>query len=219
MADRETKTALLEEFAAVGKALGSPARLELLDLLTQGTRTVEDLARAAGLGLSTCSAHLQRLHGAGLVVTRREGTRIWYSLAGDDVAALLADLRRVARRRRPGTESARRRYVGEEVGVVDVGALLGPGRDPGVVVLDVRPAAEFSAGHLPGAVHIPLEELPDRLDELPVDREVVAYCRGDYCALAHEAVRVLTAHGRRARRVSDGVLEWRAAGVPLVAAP
>lgn len=219
MADRDAKTALLEEFAAVGKALGSPARLELLDLLTQGPRTVEDLARAAGLGLSTCSAHLQRLHGAGLVTTRRDGTRIWYSLAGDDVAVLLADLRRVARRRRPGTESARRRYVGGEVGVVEVADLLRTDRDPSVVVLDVRPAAEFAAGHLPGAVHIPLEELAERLDELPADREVVAYCRGDYCALAHEAVRVLTAHGRSARRVSDGVLEWRAAGVPLVRTP
>ncbi|RPF26733.1 ArsR/SmtB family transcription factor [Georgenia muralis] len=216
MADRDAKTALLEEFAAVGKALGSPARLELLDLLTQGPRTVEDLARTAGLGLSTCSAHLQRLHGAGLVTTRRDGTRIWYSLAGDDVAGLLAGLRRVARRRRPGTESARRRYVGEDVGVVEVAALLRADRDAGVVVLDVRPAAEFAAGHLPGAVHIPLEELVERLGELPTDREVVAYCRGDYCALAHEAVRVLTAHGRRARRVSDGILEWRAAGVPLV---
>ncbi len=219
MADRDAKTALLEEFAAVGKALGSPARLELLDLLTQGPRTVEDLARAAGLGLSTCSAHLQRVHGAGLVTTRRDGTRIWYSLAGDDVAVLLADLRRVARRRRPGTESARRRYVGGDVGVVEVADLMRTDRAPGVVVLDVRPAAEFAAGHLPGAVHIPLEELAERLDELPADREVVAYCRGDYCALAHEAVRVLTAHGRRARRVSDGVLEWRAAGVPLVPAP
>ena len=219
MADRDAKTALLEEFAAVGKALGSPARLELLDLLTQGPRTVEDLARAAGLGLSTCSAHLQRVHGAGLVTTRRDGTRIWYSLAGDDVAVLLADLRRVARRRRPGTESARRRYVGGDVGVVEVADLMRTDRAPGVVVLDVRPAAEFAAGHLPGAVHIPLEELAERLDELPADREVVAYCRGDYCALAHEAVRVLTAHGRRARRVGDGVLEWRAAGVPLVPAP
>jgi rhodanese-related sulfurtransferase/DNA-binding transcriptional ArsR family regulator len=214
MGDRATKDALLAEFAAVGKALGSPKRLELLDLLAQGPRSVEDLARAAELGLSTCSAHLQRLSAAGLVRTRRDGTRIWYSLAGEDVAALLADLRAVAHRHRPGTEPARRAYVGDaDIEEVDVTELLARAEAGDVVVIDVRPDPEYAAWHLPGAFHIPLEQLEDRLEELPTDRDVVAYCRGAYCAMAHDAVRLLRAHGRRARRATDGVLEWRVAGI------
>lgn len=216
MGDRATKDALFTEFAAVGKALGSPTRLELLDLLAQGTRSVEDLARAAGLGLSTCSAHLQRLLAAGLVTARRDRTRIWYSLAGDDVAALFVQLRAVAQRHRPLTETARREYLGEDgVEPVDVRDLLARARAGAVVILDVRPGAEYAAGHLPGAVNIAVEQLADRLGELPEDREVVAYCRGAYCVLAHEAVRLLTAHGRRAHRARDGVLEWRVSGIPL----
>ncbi|MFP5336002.1 MAG: ArsR/SmtB family transcription factor [Actinomycetes bacterium] len=218
MGDRSAKDDLLEEFAAVGKALGSPTRLELLDVLAQGPRSVEELARTVDVGLSTCSAHLQRLLSAGLVVTRRQGTRVWYSLAGDDVAELLAAVRAVARRHRPGTDAARRRYLGpDDVGRVDLDGLLAAARAGDVVLLDVRPAPEYAAGHLPGAVHIPVEELPDRLDELPADREVVAYCRGAYCAMAHDAVRVLTAAGRSARRATDGWLEWRVAGVPVAA--
>ena len=216
MGDRAAKDALFAEFAAVGKALGSPKRLELLDVLAQGPRSVEDLAAAAELGLSTCSAHLQRLLAAGLVATRREGTRIWYSLPGDDVAALFADLRAVAQRRRPHTEAARRAYLGEDdLEQVDVTELLARAEAGEVVVLDVRPQPEYVAGHLPGAVHIPLDELEQRLGELPADREVVAYCRGAYCVLAHDAVRLLTAHGRQARRATDGILEWRIAGVPI----
>lgn len=218
MADRAAKEALYAEFAAVGKALGNPKRLELIDLLAQGPRTVEDLARAAELGLSTCSAHLQRLLAAGLVTTRRDGTRIWYSLAGDDVAALFAELRSVAQRHRPHTELARRSYLGandlEQVAATD---LLYRAEAGEVVLLDVRPAAEYAAGHLPGAISIPLDELADRLPELPTDREVIAYCRGAYCALAHDAVRLLNAYGRRARRATDGILEWRVAGMPFEA--
>jgi DNA-binding transcriptional ArsR family regulator/rhodanese-related sulfurtransferase len=213
--DRAAKNALLTEFAAVGKALGSPARLELLDVLAQGPRTVEDLARSTDLGLSTCSAHLQRLSAAGLVTTRRDGTHIWYRLTDDDVAALLVTLRAVARRHRPGTERARHGYVGDDVGVVQLTELASSTDRQDVVVLDVRPASEYAAGHLPGAVHIPLAELTDRLDELPAHAEVVAYCRGDSCAMANDAVRLLIESGRRARRLSDGVLEWRAGGVPL----
>ncbi|SCG59317.1 ArsR/SmtB family transcription factor [Micromonospora halophytica] len=218
MGDRAAKDALFAEFAAVGKALGSPKRLELLDLLAQGPRSVEDLANAADLGLSTCSAHLQRLLAAGLVATRRDGTRIWYSLAGEDVAALFANLRSVAQRHRPHTEQARRAYLGpDDTKQVDVAELLRWAEAGDVVVLDVRPAPEYAAGHLPGAVSIPLDELEDRLIELPEDREVIAYCRGAYCALAHDAVRLLTAHGRQARRATDGVLEWRVAGLPVQA--
>jgi len=218
MGDRAAKDALFTEFAAVGKALASPKRLELLDLLAQAPRSVEDLARTADLGLSTCSAHLQRLLAAGLVTTRRDGPRIWYSLAGDDVAALFTDVRTVAQRHRPHTEAARRGYLGaDDTEPVDLAELLRRAEAGDVVVLDVRPAPEYAAAHLPGAVNIPLEQLEDRLAELPADREVVAYCRGAYCVLAHDAVRLLAAHGRRARRATDGILEWRVAGRPVLA--
>jgi rhodanese-related sulfurtransferase len=150
------------------------------------------------------------------VETRREGKRIFYSLAGDDVAGLWDHLRRVAQRHRPHTEVARRAYLGpEDTAAVGTDELLRRLEAGDAVVLDVRPGSEYAAGHLPGAVHIPLEELADRLGELPRDREVVAYCRGQYCVLAHEAVRLLTSEGILARRASDGVLEWRLAGVPV----
>lgn len=216
MADPASKQALYAEFAAVGKVLGNPKRLELLDLLAQGPRSVEDLASAAGLGMSTCSAHLQSLREAGLVDPRREGKRIFYSLAGDDVAGLWDHLRRVAQLHRPHTELARRAYLGpEDTTAVGTDELLRRLDTGDVVVLDVRPAPEYVGGHLPGALHIPLEELADRLAELPRDKEIVAYCRGQYCVLAHDAVRLLGRHGVTARRAAEGVLEWRVAGVPV----
>ena len=165
------KDALFAEFAVVGKALGNPKRLELLDLLAQGPRSVDELASAAELGMSTCSAHLQTLREAGLVETRREGKRIYYSLAGEDVAGLWDHLRRVAQQHRPHTEVARRAYLGpEDTDAVDTDELLRRIEAGGTVVLDVRPEPEYVAGHLPGAVHIPLEELAERLAELPRDR-------------------------------------------------
>lgn len=216
MGDRHTKDALFGEFAAVGKAMGSPKRLELLDLLAQGPRSVDDLAHAADLGTTTCSAHLQTLREAGLVETRREGKRIFYSLSGDDVAGLWDLLRRVAQRHRPHTEPARRAYLGpEDTAALDSHELLRRVETGDVVLLDVRPRPEYDAAHLPGALHIPLDELAGRLSELPRDREVVAYCRGQYCALAHDAVRLLNANGLTARRATDGVLEWRLAGLPV----
>lgn len=214
MGDRATKDALFAEFAAVGKVLGHPRRLELVDLLAQGPRSVEELAHATDLGMSTCSAHLQTLREGGLVAARREGRRVYYTLAGDDVAGLWDLLRRVSLRHRPHTEMARRAYLGpEDTATVETDELLRRVEAGEVVVVDVRPAVEYAAGHLPGAVHVPLEHLAERVSELPVDREIVAYCRGRYCVLAHDAVRLLTAHGLTARRAADGVLEWRVAGV------
>lgn len=216
MSDRAAKEALFAEFAAVGKALGNPTRLELLDLLAQGPRSVEDLAGAAALQMSTCSAHLHTLREAGLVESRRDGKRIYYSLAGVDVAALWEQLRQVARTRRPHVEPARRAYLGpDDTDALDTDELLRRLDEGDVVLLDVRPEVEYAGGHLPGALHIPLEQLADRLRELPRDREVVAYCRGQYCVLAHDAVRLLTANGVRARRASDGILEWRVSGLPV----
>lgn len=216
MGDRSSKEALFAEFAAVGKVLGNPKRLELLDLLSQGPRSVEELAAAASVGVSTCSAHLQTLRQAGLVEPRREGKRIYYSLTGEDVAGLWEHLRRVAQAHRPHTELARRAYLGpDDTDAVDTEELLRRLDSGEAVILDVRPEPEYAGGHLPGALHIPLEELADRLSELPREREIVAYCRGQYCVLAHDAVRLLNARGLHARRATDGVLEWRLAGLPV----
>lgn len=214
MGDRIAKDALFAEFAAVGKALGSPKRLELLDLLAQGPRSVEALADAADLRVSSCSAHLQTLREAGLVETRRDGKRIYYSLVADDVASLWDNLRRVALRHRPHTELARAAYLGpDDTEGVTTETLLRRIADGEVVILDVRPEPEYAGGHLPGALHIPVEELSDRLAELPADREIVAYCRGQYCVLAHDAARLLNQRGYRASHATDGALEWRIAGL------
>jgi rhodanese-related sulfurtransferase/DNA-binding transcriptional ArsR family regulator len=215
MGERDTKTALFEQFARVGKALASGKRLELLDLLAQGERTVEALARAAQLGLTTASNHLQTLKRANLVATRRAGTKIYYRLAGPDVAALYALARTVAVEHLPDVEAARVTYLGPDTDEVTRDELLQRVRAGQAIVIDVRPAEEYVAGHIPGAVSIPLDELAGRLAELPLDQEIVAYCRGAYCVLAHDAVRLLTAHGRAARRLADGMLEWRLADLPV----
>lgn len=216
MGDPERKTALYDAFARTGKALGSGKRLELLDLLAQGERPVDALARAAGLNLTTASAHLQTLKQAGLVVTRRDGVRIHYRLAGDDVAALYALLRQVAQTHQADVEPARTAYLGTaDAEEVDRDELLARAQAGGIVVLDVRPVEEYTAGHIPGAISIPVEELADRIAELPDDAEVVAYCRGAYCVLAHDAVRLLNARGHKAVRLTDGMLEWRLAKLPV----
>jgi rhodanese-related sulfurtransferase/DNA-binding transcriptional ArsR family regulator len=217
--NRDHKTALFDQFARVGKALASGKRLELLDLLAQGERDVAGLAAASGLGITTTSAHLQTLRQANLVTTRRDGTRVCYRLAGRDVAELFARLREVAQSHLPDVESARLAYLGEDGGQpVTRDQLQRLAKTAKVTVLDVRPREEYAAGHLPGAVSIPLDELADRLAELPSDGQVVAYCRGRYCVLAHDAVRLLAAHGRQARRLADGMLEWRLAGLPVSSA-
>jgi rhodanese-related sulfurtransferase/DNA-binding transcriptional ArsR family regulator len=216
MGDPARKAALYDAFAHTGKALSSGKRLELLDLLAQGERTVDALAKAAGLNLTTASAHLQTLKQAGLVATRRDGVRIHYRLAGDDVAALYALLRQVARTHQAGVEPARTAYLGTDgADEVDRADLLARARAGQVVVLDVRPAEEYAAGHIPGALSIPVDELADRIAELPDGTEVVAYCRGAYCVLAYDAVRLLRERGRRAVRLTDGMLEWRLAELPV----
>ncbi|WP_208880914.1 ArsR/SmtB family transcription factor [Streptomyces armeniacus] len=218
MGDPARKAALYDAFARTGKALSSGKRLELLDLLAQGERTVDALAKAAGLNLTTASAHLQTLKQAGLVATRRDGVRIHYRLAGDDVAALYALLRQVAHIHQAGVEPARTAYLGaDEAEEVDREALRTRAEAGEVVVLDVRPAEEYAAGHIPGALSIPVEELAERITELPQDTEVVAYCRGAYCVLAYDAVRLLQERGRRAVRLTDGMLEWRLADFPVAA--
>jgi rhodanese-related sulfurtransferase/DNA-binding transcriptional ArsR family regulator len=216
MGDPAAKAELFDALARAGKALGSGKRLELLDLLAQTERPVEALARAAGLGLTTASAHLQTLRQAGLVATRREGTRIHYRLAGPDVAALYAQLRDVAAAHSPQVAAARDTYLGPpDTEHLSRDELLRRVHSGQVVVLDVRPAAEYAAGHIPGAVSIPVDQLDQRVAELPADTDIVAYCRGAYCVFAHDAVRLLTAHGRRAARLVDGMLEWRLADLPV----
>lgn len=215
MGDRVAKTALFDQFARVGKALASGKRLELLDLLAQGERTVDSLARAADLGLTTASAHLQTLKQANLVETRRDGTKIYYRLAHADVAALYALVRSVAHDRLPDVEAAATVYLGPETESVTRDELLRRVRAGSATVIDVRPAEEFAAGHIPGARSVPLDRLADVLADLPADLEIVAYCRGAYCVLAHEAVRMLHAQGRQAVRLADGMLEWRLAELPV----
>lgn len=215
MGDRDAKNALFDQFARVGKALSSGKRLELIDMLAQGERTVEALARAADLGLTTASAHLQHLKRARLVATRREGTRIYYRLAGADVAALYALTRTVASEHLADVAAARAAYLGPDTDQVTREELVRRVASGRVTVIDVRPVEEYAAGHIPGAMSIPVAELADRLAELPLDQEIVAYCRGAYCVLAHDAVRLLAAHGRPARRLADGMLEWRLADLPV----
>lgn len=211
------KNRLLDEFARIGKAVSSPRRLDLLDLMAQGEKTVEELADAAGLSVKNTSAHLRTLREARLVETRREGTFIHYRPAGPEVFAFLRALQDLARRRLPAADAIVRRFYQDPDGLEPVsgGELLRRMQAGDVTVLDVRPADEFAAGHVPGARSIPLKELRARLEEIPRDQEVVAYCRGPYCTLSIEAVRLLRDRGVRARIMPEGVPQWRLEGRPV----
>jgi rhodanese-related sulfurtransferase/DNA-binding transcriptional ArsR family regulator len=209
------KDDLHEHFARIGRALGNPHRVELLDLLAQGERSVEVLAARATISVGLASAHLQALRRAGLVVSRRDGTRIVYRLAGDDVYELLAAVRSVATGRIADAELAARAYLGQPIEAVSRAELLERVRSGDAVVVDLRPTEEYEAGHVAGAISIPLAELEAHLAELPAGVEVVAYCRGPYCALAPQGVALLRRAGRRARRLEDGFPEWRLAGLPV----
>jgi rhodanese-related sulfurtransferase len=218
MGDRAAKTALFDEFARAAKALASGRRIELLDVLANGERTVEALAGEVGLTVANTSQHLQILRQAGLVSSRREGTSIHYRLAAPEVFELWRTLRTLAASRLAEVERLAAAYLGsrDELQPVTREELTRRLQDgDNLVVLDVRPAAEYAASHLPGAVSIPVAELRRRLAELPVDREIVAYCRGPYCAFAHEAVNVLRDEGFAARRLEDGLPEWQAAGLAV----
>lgn len=215
VADPGKKAALFDQLARVGKALGNGKRLELIDLLAQSERSVEHLAAASGMGLTTVSAHLQTLKQAGLVTTRREGQKIHYSLAGDDVLALYRLARDTAAARLADVERAAADYLGDTPGQISREELLNGIEAGRYTILDVRPAEEYDAAHLPGAMSIPIGQLPDRLGEIPADTTVVAYCRGPYCVFAHEAVELLTRSGRDAARLEDGLPEWRLADFPV----
>ncbi|MGQ0842107.1 ArsR/SmtB family transcription factor [Actinokineospora sp.] len=202
------KDVLFEQFARVGKALASPKRLELVDVLAQGERSVESLAQATSLKLTTASAHLQTLRQGGLVVSRKDGTRIFYRLAGEDVARLFAGLRAVAGTHLAEAERAAEQFLGiDEVEPISRDDLLDRVRNGRAVILDVRPESEYAAAHIAGAISIPLDQLENRLSDLP-DLEIVAYCRGEYCVLSYDAVRLLRSRGRMARRMAGGMLEW-----------
>ncbi|MCK4178065.1 ArsR/SmtB family transcription factor [Aciditerrimonas ferrireducens] len=211
------KGALFDALAEVAGALASGRRLEIVDLLAQGERSVEEVARELGQSLANTSHHLRVLARAGLVRTRREGTRIHYRLAGPGVEELWSALRAVAAAERDDLGRLTRAYLGplEDVEVVDRDELLRRLLRGDVVVLDVRPVREYQAGHIPGARSVPLEELASAIEELPADVEVVAYCRGPYCVFAPAAVRALRRAGYSARRLEDGFPEWRRAGFPV----
>jgi rhodanese-related sulfurtransferase len=211
MTSRTEKEALFGAIAVMGKAFASPRRLELIDLLAQGTRTVDELAQASGQSSANTSQHLQALNAAGVVTREREGNSVRYSLADDRVLSLWLALRQVSVVRLAAVERAAREYLGGDVDAIGREELIGRMRSGEAVLVDVRPSVEFEAGHIEGARSIPLDELEERLAELPPDREVIAYCRGPLCAFAPEAVRRLRAAGREARRLEEGWPEWRLA--------
>ena len=217
MSPSHPKQALFAEFAAVARALGHAHRLELLEHLAQGERSVEKLAAVAGLSVANASLHLKQLRAAGLVIPRREGKFVVYQLADDAVLALLASLRHMAERNVAEVDRIVRDYFDDRDGMEPVSRqeLLRRSRDGLVTVLDVRPPEEFALGHLPGAINIPMSELSARLADLDPGQEIVAYCRSAYCVLSFEAVAALRARGFQARRLEEGLPEWRAAGLPV----
>jgi rhodanese-related sulfurtransferase/DNA-binding transcriptional ArsR family regulator len=219
MRTREIKDRIYEQFSRVGKAIASPRRLEVIELLAQGERTVESLASALSVPVANASHHLQVLRAARLVDARKEGTFVFYRLAHPDVFELARTIRILAERQFAEVDRIVRTYFRARDQLEPIGheELLQRARAGDVVVLDVRPAQEYRAGHIASALSVPVGELPHRLAELPADKEVIAYCRGPYCVMALEAVQMLRARGRIARRLVDGFPEWRAAGLPIEA--
>lgn len=208
---------MYEQLARVGKAIGAPRRLELLDLLGQAPRTVEGMADQTGMSIANTSQHLQVLRAAGLVEAEKDGLYVTYRLASAAVADLFLDVRRLAEARLAEMDRIKKQFFGtqDDIQRVDGKELLRRARRGEVVVLDVRPAIEYEAGHIASAVSIPHNELKRRVSELPKNREIVAYCRGPYCVYAVEAVKLLRARGYKAVRIEDGVVDWRSRGLPV----
>jgi len=217
MSTDQLKGELYRAIARVAQALAHGNRLQLLELIAQGERSVDALATMTGMTVANASQHLQALRQAGLVAARKDGQRVYYSVSGDDVLALCAGLRSVAETRVAEVEKLVRDFIGhrDELEPIPADELLQRAKQGLVTVLDVRPSEEFAAGHLPGAVNIPIERLESELAKLPKRREVVAYCRGPYCLMSFEAVIKLRKRGWKARRLENGFPEWKAAGLPV----
>lgn len=217
MDHRDFKDRLYEELGRVAKAIDSPHRLELVDVLAQGERSVDQLAAQANLTVANTSRHLQILRAARLVESRKDGQRVHYRLAAPEVFDVVRAVRALAERRIAEVQDLVRSFLGErdELEPVSREELLARVAQGRALVLDVRPAHDYLAGHIPGAVSMPVETLARRLARLPARKEIIAYCRGPYCVMAYEAVAQLRAHGRRARRLTDGFPEWKAAGLPV----
>jgi rhodanese-related sulfurtransferase/DNA-binding transcriptional ArsR family regulator len=215
---RPFKDALYTQFARIGHAVASPKRLELLDLLGQGEKTVEQLAEQSAMPVKNTSAHLRALRQARLVETRRDGTYVWYRLADEAVFRLVRELQSLGRLRLAEVEQVARLYLDgrDQLEPISRSELRKRLREGSVTLLDVRPEDEYAAGHIPDAVSMPVDQLKRRLAEIPKGREVIAYCRGPYCVYATEAVELLHKHGYRARRTHEGLPDWRARGYPVV---
>jgi rhodanese-related sulfurtransferase/DNA-binding transcriptional ArsR family regulator len=217
---REARDLLYAQFSRLGKAVSNPKRIELLELLAQTERSVDELAAASGMDFANTSAQLQVLSRARLVEGRRQGKRVIYRLADESVTRFLAALRELSRARLAEVEQVARDYFEardhlEPLGSADLMRRL---EDPGTLVIDVRPVEEYAAGHIPGALSVPLGELKGRIAQFPSAAEIVAYCRGPYCVLAPQAIEILGRAGLRARRLNEGFPEWRLAGLPVEAA-
>ena len=220
MRSREFKDTVFQQFAQIAQAFSAPKRLEIVDVLCQGERDVETLAHEARATVANASRHLQVLKKAHLVETRKVGVRVYYRLAEPAVFHCWKQLQALAESRLPDVRDTVRRYFEEREGMEPISRdeLRRRIRRGRVIVLDVRPIEEYDAGHIPGAVSVPLSELQDRLEEIPADREIVAYCRGPYCVLSVEAVTLLREAGRRAVRLADGLPEWQSAGLSIESA-
>ncbi len=220
MSTKSPKVELLEQLARIGGALSSGVRLGLLELLAQRERSVDELSSIAGVAVANASQHLQKLRQAGLVAGRRDGAFVFYRIAGDKVVRLLAALAQVGEAHNAEIERIVRLYFisKDEFEPIQAVDLLDRARRGLVTVLDVRPPEEFAAGHVPGAVNIPIRELEKRLRELPKRKEVIAYCRGPFCLMSYDAVQLLRKKGLKARRMQDGMPEWRSSGMPVEAA-
>ena len=214
---REFKDQIFEQFARIGKALSNPKRLEILDLLAQAERTVEEIARETAMPVASASQHLQVLKGARMVETRREGLYVHYRLADEGVFRAWKAVRDLGESRLAEVDQVIKTYLKDRAAMeaVDANGLMERLAEGSVVVLDVRPEEEYLAGHVPGALSVPVDSLEATLQVFPKDKEIVAYCRGPYCVFSDEAVRVLTERGYQASRLTEGFPEWRAAGYPV----